>query len=90
MEHIAPLNKIPRRTKAFARLWATKFIVEHPTWHNGETGEDTWYCFGDYDINLYCDDGYLSVCAYPLYKDENGSITTDNSNFVYLVRKGVQ
>jgi hypothetical protein len=83
------LEIIPRRVKAFGRLWAVKFIATHPRWKTGDPSfEDEWHSFGDYDINLYCDDGYLSVCAYAMYEDEDGFMNTDHSNYVYLVRKG--
>ena len=88
MEYIAPLTDISRRTKAFGRLWAMKFVAQHPAWRDGDAYEDTWHSFGGYDLNLYCEDGYLSVCAYPLYKEEDGTLSADHSNFVYLVRKG--
>jgi hypothetical protein len=91
MEHIAPLNNISRRTKAFARLWSMKFIALHPNWEDGDAHTDEWYSFGGYDINLYCEDGYLSVCAYGLYKNEEDEfLTTDHDDFVHLVQKGVQ
>ena len=88
MNSIVPLTKIPTRTKAFARLWAMKFIAQNPTWRDGETYEDTWHAFGDYDLNLYCEDGYLSVSAYPMHKGEDGFMETDHSRFVHLVVKG--
>jgi hypothetical protein len=91
MEHIAPLTNIPQRTKAFARLWAMKFIAQNPNWKQGEAYEDAWHSFGGYDINLYCEDGYLSVCAYGLYKEDGDELlTTDHDDFVHLVQKGVQ
>lgn len=82
------LTTIPTRAKAFGKLWAIKFIVSHPTWANGDTHHDEWHSFGGYDFNLYCEDGYLSVCAYSVYKDEDGFVNTDTSDFVYVVRKG--
>jgi hypothetical protein len=88
MQHIAPLNKIPRRTKAYGRLWAIKFTAQNPNWRDGESYEDAWHSFGDFDLNIYCEDGYLSVCAYPMYKDEDGDTCTDFAEFEYLVRKG--
>lgn len=65
-----------------------KFIASNPTWKDGEAWEDAWYSFGGYDINLWCEDGYLSVCAYPEYEDEDGFTSTDHSNFAHIVRKG--
>jgi hypothetical protein len=82
------LTAIPTRAKAFGKLWAIKFIVMNPTWRDGETYEDEWHSFGDYDFNLYCEEGYLSVCAYSIYEDENGFINTDYRDFVHIVRKG--
>ena len=90
MEHIAPLKDIPLQTKAFARLWAMKFVAQNPNWRNGEAYEDVWHSIGDYDLNLYCEDGYLSVCAYSMYKDSDGFMVTDHDNYVYLVKKGNQ
>lgn len=81
------LNNIPRKAKAFGRLWATKFILANPNWRN-DGYQDEWHAFGDYDFNLYCEDGYLSVCAYAMYEDEDGFMNTDHSDFVYIVRKG--
>lgn len=89
-EYIAPLNEIPTRVKAFGRLWAMKFMAQNPNWQEGEAYEDAWHAFGGYDLNLYCEDGYLSVCAYPLYKEEDGTLSADHSNFVYLTQKGNQ
>ena len=82
------LENLPRRVKAFGRLWAIKFMVANPNWQDGEVYEDAWYGFADYDLNLWCEDGSLSVCAYATYKDEDGSVQTDTDEFVYLVRKG--
>lgn len=86
----ASLDTIPRKARAFGRLWAVKFKATHPNWRNGEAYEDAWSSFGDYDFNLYCEDGYLSVCAYAMYEDEDGFMTTDYSNFVYVVRNPKQ
>jgi hypothetical protein len=80
------LEIIPRRVKAFGRLWAIKFIATNPRWQHGDAHIDEWYSFGDYDLNLWCEDGYLSVCAYAEYEDEDGFTNTDHSDFVYLVR----
>jgi hypothetical protein len=82
------LEVIPRRVKAFGRLWAVKFIATNPNWRKGKTHEDEWHSFDGYDINLWCEDGYLSVCAYAEYEDEDGFTNTDYSGFAYLVRKG--
>lgn len=84
------LDKIPRRVRAFGRLWATKFIAKHPNWRNGGAYEDAWHAYGDYDLNLYCEDGYLSVCAYSMYEDSDGFMNTNYSRFVYIVRKQKQ
>lgn len=78
----------PRRVQALGKLWATKFIATHPNWKTDNTHEDTWYSFNGYDINLYCEDGYLSVCAYPEYIEDGGTITTDISTYTYIVKKG--
>ena len=82
------LENLPRRVKAFGRLWAIKFTIAHPNWKDGEVHEDSWHDFGGYDINLYCEDGYLSVCAYATRKNDDGSVQTNTDEFVYLVRKG--
>lgn len=78
---------IPKKVRAFGRLWAIKFITQNPNWRNGEAYEDEWHAFGDYDLNLWCEDGYLSVCAYPMHEGEDGFMETDHSNFAYIVRK---
>lgn len=83
----ATLENIPRKARAFGRLWAIKFMATHPNWRNGEVHEDAWHSYGDYDFNLYCEDGYLSVCAYVMYEDADGFWTTDYSNHTYIVRK---
>jgi hypothetical protein len=82
------LEIIPTKVKAFGRLWAIKFIATNPRWQHGDAYIDEWHSFGGYDLNLWCEDGYLSVCAYAEYEDEDGFTNTDHSNFVYLVRKG--
>jgi hypothetical protein len=82
------LINIPRRAKAFGRLWAIKFMVTNPTWRDGDTQHDEWHAFGDYDFNLYCEDGYLSVCAYAMHMGEDGFFETDHDDFVYIVQKG--
>lgn len=82
------VEQIPRRIKAFGRLWSIKFTLANPNWRNGDTYEDEWHSYDDYDLNLYCEDGYLSVCAYSTYEDEGGYTVTDHSQYVYLVRKG--
>ena len=88
-KHIAPLNEIPTRVKAFGRLWAMKFVAQNPDWREGEAFEDAWHAFGGYDLNLYCEDGYLSVCAYAMFKNGYDEfLSTDHDDFVYLVRKG--
>jgi hypothetical protein len=84
------LINIPRKTKAFGRLLAIKFMVTNPRWRDGKAYEDEWHSFGDYDFNLYCEDGYLSVCAYAMFEDTDGFMNTDHSNFVYIVRKEKQ
>lgn len=81
---------IPRKVRAFGRLWAIKYIAKNPNWRSGEAYEDEWHAFGGYDLNLWCEDGYLSVCAYPTYEDKEGFINTDHSNFAYIVQKGKQ
>jgi hypothetical protein len=81
------LTNIPRKAKAFGRLWAIKFMVSNPTWRDGETHHDAWHSFGDYDFNIYCEDGYLSVCAYAMHMGEDGFFETDYDDFVYIVRK---
>ena len=81
-------NEIPRRVKAFARLWSIKYTIANPKWRDGDAWEDSWYSFEGYDINLWCEDGYLSVCAYPETQHEDGFTMTDHSQYVYLVRKG--
>lgn len=88
-ELVRPLDAMPLRVKAFARLWAMKWIAKHPDWaDSGGTYDDHWYQFGDYDINLWCEDGRLRVSAYALYKD-NEDLTTDHSDWVTIVdRKG--
>lgn len=81
------LDEMPRRVKAFGKLWAMKFIATHPNWKKGEAYTDEWYDFMGYDLNLWCEDGYLSVCAYATF--EVGGLTlTDTSDFTYIVRMG--
>ncbi len=65
-------------------------MITNPKWRDGETYEDEWNSFGDYDLNLWCEDGYLSVCAYTMHEDEDGFMTTDYSHFAYIVRKEQQ
>lgn len=83
------INDIPRKARAFGRLWAIKFMMTNPGWRSGDVDHDEWHAFGDYDFNLYCEDGYLSVCAYAMFEDEDGFMNTDHSDFVYIVRKEV-
>lgn len=78
--------EVPRNVRAFGRLWASKFILAHPNWKNGEVYEDAFRQFGDYDLNLWCEDGQLSVCAYPIRTTEDGT-QADYSKFTYIVRK---
>ena len=82
------IEQIPRRVKAFGRLMSLKYTLANTKWRNGNAYEDEWHSYGDYDLNLYCEDGYLSVCAYPETQDEDGFTMTDHSQFVHLVRKG--
>lgn len=86
--HIKPLDAIPTRVKAFARLWAMKTIAQHPDWKSGDLEIDEWYDFSDYDINLWVSEGYLSVCVYPTFDDDDGWRATDHSNFVKVVQRG--
>ena len=81
-------TQIPRRVKAFGRLWAIKYMTNHPFWYRGDDYCDAWYAYGDYDLNFYCEDGELSVCAYPMTMGEDGFMVTDHSQFTYIVRKG--
>ena len=84
------MTTIPNTTRAFAKLWAFKFIITNPKWRDGDTFIDEWRAVGDYDINLYCEDGYLSVCAYSMTIGDDGFMERDNSQFIYIVRKGQQ
>lgn len=78
---------IPRRVKAFGRLWASKFMLANPDWKTGKVYEDDWCSFGDFDLNLWCEDGYLSVCAYLMHEDADGFMTTDYNKHTCVVRK---
>jgi hypothetical protein len=81
-------ENIPRRVKAFARLWALKFIALNPKWQDGDAWIDEWHAFGGFDINIYCEEGYLSVCVYGLFEDEFGNMNTDHCDFICIVKKG--
>jgi hypothetical protein len=81
------MNTIPIRTKALAKLWVMKFIATHPNWETDESYIDEWYAHGNYDLNLYCEDGHLSVCAYPMYMGDDGFMVTDHDEYEYLVKK---
>lgn len=87
-DELLPLEEIPTRVKAFARLWAMKFSIANPTWRDGEVHEDAFHSYRNYDLNLVCEDGKLMVVAYALQEDEFGNTVMNPSRFVRLIQKG--
>lgn len=87
-ELVRPLDAIPMRVKAYARLMAIKAMAKYPEWGEGGICIDEWRQVGDYDLNLWIEDSRLSVSAYALYKDHE-ELNTDHSDYVTLVdRRG--
>lgn len=80
-------KEVPKKVKVFARAWAGAFVARHPKWQTSDIYRDEWTSKGDYDLNLYVEDGRLSVCAYPLIF-ENGGLVADTSQLIELVVKG--
>lgn len=83
-------SDIPLSVQRFARVKAIKFQLSNPKWksHKGAL-IDEWDSCGNYDINIYSEDGYLSVSVYPhlANKNKDGYIEIDYSNFVTLIKK---
>lgn len=83
-ELVRPLDAMPLRVKAFARLWAMRAMAKYPNWGDGGVCIDEWRQVGDYDLNLWIEDSRLRVSAYALFKD-NEDLTTDHSDWVTIV-----
>jgi hypothetical protein len=81
-------EEVPTGVKVFARAWAGAFVARHPKWRTSDIYRDEWTSKGDYDLNLYVEDGRLSVCAYPLTIDPRLGTVADFSHMIELVTKG--
>ncbi len=82
-KHEGDIVSVPTKVKVFGKMWALKYILTHPNWKNEY--EDTWTSFSNYDINLYVEEGYLSVCAYPFTRVlPSGCAEVDYSNWATL------
>ena len=79
------MKEVPEITKQFARQWVKRFLANNPNWDNGWLEEDTWQSCGDFDLNLYCADGYITVNAYPMSQNAEGDWVTDYDTYVLLV-----
>jgi hypothetical protein len=81
-------KEVPKKVRVFARAWAGAFVARHPKWQTSDIYRDDWTSKGDYDLNLYVEDGRLSVCAYPLTFDPKLGTVADFSQLIVLVEKG--
>jgi hypothetical protein len=79
------MKEVPEITKLYAKQWVRKFVVNNPSWGDGWVCEDEWQACGEFDLNLYCDDGYITVNAYPMTQDANGDWVTDYDTYMLLV-----
>jgi hypothetical protein len=77
---------LPTSVVRYAKIWGLVFQMTHPNWKSQEGYVlDEWRSRGDYDINLFCEDGYLSVCVYKQTTDDLGDTVTDYDYFVRVV-----
>lgn len=80
---------LPKTVISFAEKWAEDFINDNPKWKKDkEMWADEWDTVGDYDINLFCEAGFFSVCAYPLTTDDRGDTVADMNTMIRVVEKG--
>jgi hypothetical protein len=80
---------LPVSVTGFAKKWADDFLTANPKWkRDKEMCVDEWDTHDGYDLNLYCEDGHFSVCAYPLTTDDRGDTVADMDNMITIVQKG--
>jgi len=81
-------NNITVNVRTFASDWADKWRKDNRDWTpwNKQFCEDEWEAHGGFDLNLYVDDGVLTVTAYNILTDNEGVQTTDYSNYVVVVK----
>jgi hypothetical protein len=79
---------IPKSVEMFGKSWALLFSMTHPKWH--EEQHDAWHSHGGYDLNLWVEDGQLTMSVYPLIDDGTGFMTTDTSAWKTIVKKEVE
>jgi len=78
-------NNIPRRTRAYARLWAIKYIASHPNWRHEDGDWDSWLGTDGHDLNIVVTNDGIKVVAYPISYDDMGAFVTDYSSPTVLV-----
>jgi hypothetical protein len=79
---------IPQRVERFGKSWAQYFAQAQPNWH--EQHHDAWHSYEGYDLNLWVEDGQLTMSVYPLIDDGTGFMTTDTSTWKTIVKKEVR
>lgn len=85
---LTTVDNIPDKVIGFAEAWAMMFVDGNKNWRTRDFFEDTWHYFEGFDLNLLCEGGRLTICAYPSNQDDNGSITTNYSDFTVIFTKG--
>jgi len=84
-------NNVPHLVLAHAGVMALRHLHQYRCDKNPPCGTtDDWEEYGDYDLNLYCEEGILTVTAYRVRVDENGErcTVTDDYTTVYHRRFG--
>ena len=76
-------GNIPASVKTKAHAWLKAWELSHPMWAKRNLHADIWYGLEGYDLNLYCEDGHLSLCV---YEAEEG-VPAGYNNAVYRIAK---
>lgn len=85
---LTTVDNIPDTVITFAEAWAMLFTDSNKDWKSKDFFEDSWHYFEGFDLNLVCEDGLLTICAYASEVEENGWIWTKTDDFRVIARKG--
>lgn len=80
---------IPSTVVDYADEWASEYVREHPTWASFGFWEDDWNSWDGYDLNLYIEDGVMTITAYETERDEFGFLKTKTDSGQAIVRASV-
>lgn len=80
---------VPFRTRVLAHVWAWLWRVRfYRSWHKPSFFEDTWYSHQGLDLNLYIEDGTLTVTAYRVWRyPEDGTEWTDTDKYTTIIQR---